>query len=76
MEILEPGPCPTCGLDGTPADGKWRYARSGKRYESLSRAEHHAASLNRNKISKVTHEFVGVLDQEGHGRIASRRRVA
>jgi hypothetical protein len=73
-EILEPSSCESCGQEiPAPPDGKWRFARGAKVYDSLAIAEVRAGDLTRRRESKF--DFRAVTDRSGRVRIASRRRV-
>jgi hypothetical protein len=70
--ILDPEVCPACGSECTPPfDGQWRWARGGRRFESLEQAEMRAERLH--KQSRNAYEYLGAVDAEGRARIATRR---
>lgn len=70
--ILEPETCSHCGQKlPAPADGKWRYAKSGKLHETEGEAEKAVKALNARDLG---FEFRVVVDAEDRIRIASRRK--
>lgn len=69
--ILEPERCSTCGqFVPSPADGRWRFAKSGTVFETMDDALQAAEALN---IKNDRFEFTAATDAEGRYRIASRR---
>jgi hypothetical protein len=74
--ILDPETCPACGGDvPAPADGRWRFARGHKFYDSMEAAEAKIAMFADRTDNLRRFEFRAVLDNAGNVRIASRRRL-
>lgn len=70
--ILEPERCQHCGQPlPAPRDGRWRYAKSGKTFETAEQATE-AAKAAGAKLDGW--EFRAVVDERGRHRIASRRK--
>ncbi len=72
--IMDPLSCPVCDQHlPSPDDGQWRWAKSGKVFDSEKTANDAVEALNsRNE----KWEFRAATDAEGRVRIASRRRAS